>query len=173
VLCCAVQAANEKLARTTAFLEEEKARAEALLYRMSGLIACFPGGNHGAAGADGMRQQDGKQALQVQMSQQQQSQSVFSLLESTMATHSARQLPQQQLSTMSMATDKQSTALGESGSHYVRRVLWGGSCSLTAVPPCSCVLLCSGSWQSVLRCVMAFPSLQHMCATLQLLPAHA
>jgi len=37
------QAANDKLARTTARLEEEKARAEALLYRMSGLIACFPG----------------------------------------------------------------------------------------------------------------------------------
>lgn len=108
-----MQAANEKLARTTAFLEEEKARAEALLYRMSGLIACFPGGNHGAVGTDGMRQQDGKQP-QSQISQQQQSQSVFSLLESTMATHSARQLQQQQpLSTMTMATDKQSTALGE------------------------------------------------------------
>jgi hypothetical protein len=39
-----VQAANDKLARTTAYLEEEKARAEALLYRMSGLIACFPCG---------------------------------------------------------------------------------------------------------------------------------
>jgi hypothetical protein len=39
-----MQAANDKLARTTAYLEEEKARAEALLYRMSGLIACFPCG---------------------------------------------------------------------------------------------------------------------------------
>jgi hypothetical protein len=104
-----VQAANEMLARTTAFLEEEKARAEALLYRMSGLIACFPGGRHGATNADGTRQQP-----QSQISQQQQSQSVYSLLESTMATHSARQLPQQPLSTMTMATDKQSTALGES-----------------------------------------------------------
>jgi hypothetical protein len=126
-LWCAVQAANEKLARTTAFLEEEKARAEALLYRMSGLIACFPGGPHGTTNADGMRnQQDGKNPhLQSQMSQQQQSQSVFSLLESTMATHSARQLPQQQLSTMTMATDKQSTALGESGLGFVRQVLQG------------------------------------------------
>lgn len=43
-LSLAPQAANEKLARTTTWLEEEKARAEALLYRMSGLIACFPGG---------------------------------------------------------------------------------------------------------------------------------
>ncbi|KAF8066284.1 Gucy1b1 [Scenedesmus sp. PABB004] len=39
-----LQAANDKLASTTAWLEEEKARAEALLYRMSGLIACFPCG---------------------------------------------------------------------------------------------------------------------------------
>lgn len=39
-----MQAANEQLARTTAYLEEEKARAEALLYRMSNLIACFPCG---------------------------------------------------------------------------------------------------------------------------------
>lgn len=38
------QAANEKLARTTTYLEEEKQRAEALLYRMSGLLACFPAG---------------------------------------------------------------------------------------------------------------------------------
>jgi Tat protein secretion system quality control protein TatD with DNase activity len=44
VLCICAQAANDKLARTTAYLEEEKARAEALLYRMSGLIACFPCG---------------------------------------------------------------------------------------------------------------------------------
>eukprot|EP00878_Enallax_costatus_P026891 GHUV01028902.1.p1 GENE.GHUV01028902.1~~GHUV01028902.1.p1 ORF type:complete len:767 (+),score=239.67 GHUV01028902.1:298-2598(+) len=39
-----LKVANDKLARTTAWLEEEKARAEALLYRMSGLIACFPCG---------------------------------------------------------------------------------------------------------------------------------
>lgn len=54
--CCAVlwlQAANEKLARTTAFLEEEKARAEALLYRMSGLIACFPAGEGEGVGVEG------------------------------------------------------------------------------------------------------------------------
>jgi hypothetical protein len=42
------QQANEKLAKTTAWLEEEKMRAEALLYRMSGLIACFPDGPGGA-----------------------------------------------------------------------------------------------------------------------------
>lgn len=47
-----MEAANDKLARTTAWLEEEKVRAEALLYRMSGLIACFPcepGEQHAAA----------------------------------------------------------------------------------------------------------------------------
>ena len=44
-----LQQANEKLAKTTAWLEEEKARAEALLYRMSGLIACFPDGPGGAS----------------------------------------------------------------------------------------------------------------------------
>jgi hypothetical protein len=44
LLLITAQAANDKLARTTAYLEEEKARAEALLYRMSGLIACFPCG---------------------------------------------------------------------------------------------------------------------------------
>ena len=39
-----LKAANGKLARTTKWLEEEKARADALLYRMSGLLAvCFPG----------------------------------------------------------------------------------------------------------------------------------
>ena len=38
-----LRAANEKLARTTRWLEEEKARADALLYRMGALIACFPG----------------------------------------------------------------------------------------------------------------------------------
>lgn len=38
------QAANDKLEKTTQFLEDEKRRAEALLYRMSNLIACFPAG---------------------------------------------------------------------------------------------------------------------------------
>jgi len=49
-----MKAANEKLARTTRWLEEEKARADALLYRMSGLISCFPaaGGAAGGAAAD-------------------------------------------------------------------------------------------------------------------------
>jgi hypothetical protein len=96
------QAANEKLARTTAVLEEEKARAEALLYRMSGLIACFPAGQNPAAA-------DGKQ-------QPLNSQSVLSLLESTIASQS-QQLHHQQhpLSTLSTTTaiDKQSSALGE------------------------------------------------------------
>jgi serine/threonine protein kinase len=49
-----LRAANDKLARTTRWLEEEKARAEALLHRMSGLIACFPGaGDAAAAGGAG------------------------------------------------------------------------------------------------------------------------
>lgn len=39
-----MQAANEKLARTSTWLEEEKARAEALVYRMGSLIQCFPAG---------------------------------------------------------------------------------------------------------------------------------
>lgn len=44
-----LKAANEKLAATTRWLEEEKARSDALLYRMSGLIACFPGQGDAAA----------------------------------------------------------------------------------------------------------------------------
>lgn len=45
-------AANDKLARTTKWLEDEKARAEALLYRMSGLLAaCFPADGRNASGS--------------------------------------------------------------------------------------------------------------------------
>lgn len=112
LLCCcaAVQAANEKLARTTAVLEEEKARAEALLYRMSGLIACFPAGPNTSAAADG------KQPPQTPPQQPLNSQSVLSLLESTIASQS-QQLHHQQhpLSVMSTNTalDKPSSALGE------------------------------------------------------------
>ncbi len=106
-LCCGgLQAANEKLARTTAVLEEEKARAEALLYRMSGLIACFPAGPNQAAAADGKHQQPLN------------SQSVLSLLENTIASQSQQLHHHQQqhpLSTLSTSTavDKQSSALGE------------------------------------------------------------
>lgn len=114
-----VQAANEKLARTTAVLEEEKARAEALLYRMSGLIACFPAGQNPAAA-------DGKQ-------QPLNSQSVLSLLESTIASQS-QQLHHQQhpLSTLSTTTaiDKQSSALGELNAAVNNVVCCDGSITL-------------------------------------------
>jgi len=48
-----LRAANEKLARATRWLEDEKARAEALLHRMSGLIACFPGAGDSGGGPGG------------------------------------------------------------------------------------------------------------------------
>jgi hypothetical protein len=103
-----VQAANEKLARTTNFLEEEKARAEALLYRMSGLIACFPAGPNAAGAAAATA--DGKQPTPPS------SQSVLSFLESTIAQSQSQQLAlvQQQLSSFSTSLpNKQSSALGE------------------------------------------------------------
>lgn len=114
-ICCraATQAANEKLARTTAFLEEEKARAEALLYRMSGLIACFPAGPNAAAGS-------GSTGGKKQQSMLQQ----MSMLESTInsqsqqmqgSSHASRHPTLQALSgTLPTTSDhKQSSALGE------------------------------------------------------------
>lgn len=110
-MLCFAKAANDKLARTTAVLEEEKARAEALLYRMSGLIACFPAGPNTPATTA-----DGQQPPHTPQQQPLNSQSVLSLLESTIASQS-QQLPhhQQPLSVMSTNTalDKPSSALGE------------------------------------------------------------